>query len=297
MKQNTYFLLFLFSFFAIKINSHAQDASNAHTAIKTVISKAVDTTPKEHIGLEVKPVRLDFNLSKGEAVIQTLNITNNFPFKMVFRAYTSDWLRDSVGVHQYLKPGTLDRSCAKWISFENNSVEIAPKETKQIIVKMKMPNTDSAMAQMKWCLVFLESVKENKIDKPSDSVRTSVNTIFRVGIHVLQTPPQLKSDKKLEMISFKSIANQRNNYQITCINKGETQLECKGYLELSSLADNTKKTVGPIMFPIFPDQKRLVNFSLPQDIPNGKYSILAVVDANDDDVPLQASEATVEIKQ
>jgi len=248
------------------------------------------------MGLEVKPVRIDFHLSKGEFAYQSIFVTNNFSTTMQFKARFVDWMRDSLGGHEYSEPGTTPRSCAQWMSFGNDVVEIEPGKTKDILVRLKMPDNDSAVAEMRWCLVFLESVTENRVYKPSDSSRAHVNTLFRVGIHILQTPPQLESQKSLEMLSFKSVPGAKDQFQILCRNTGQTQLECKGYLELSSLETGEKITIEPKIFPLFPDQKRYIDFTLPEGLKKGKYTILAVADAGEDDIPLQASEATIDIK-
>ena len=260
-----------------------------------VVDSALLAKKKANSGLEVKPAKIDFHLSKGESASQAIYITNNFGKTMQFKARFSDWMRDSMGGHQYLEPGTTERSCAKWMSFANDVVEVEPGKTKEFLIKMKMPDNDSAIQEMKWCLVFLESVKENKVYKPSDSSKAHVNTIFRVGIHILQTPPKLQSQKELEMVSFKSIPGSKNNYQILCRNTGQTELECKSYIELSELKTGKKTTVGPVIFPMFPEQRRYTSFTLPPDMEKGKYSVLAVVDAGEDDIPVQASEAIIDV--
>lgn len=290
-KETIYFLFMAFCLFYI-VPSHAQ-TDTAKGLIR--VNDTIAMVKKKGIGLEVKPVRIDFSLTPGRSAVQPIYITNKFPEKMVFKARFSDWVRDTVGGHQYLEPGTIPRSCAQWMSFENNSVEIEPGKTKEILVKMQLPPDDSTVETMHWALVFIESVKENRILKPTDSSRTTMNTIFRVGIHILQTPPNLQSEKQIEMVSFQSMPEQKGRYRIACKNTGETQLECKTYLELSSLDNGQKTTVGPVMFPIFPDQDRFIDFDLPQDLAKGKYSILAVIDANEDEVPLQASEAVIEV--
>ena len=263
---------------------------------KNVVVDSALLAKQKNSGLEVKPAKIDFHLTKGESASQAIYITNNFNKTMQFKARFSDWMRDSVGGHAYLEPGTTPRSCAKWMSFANDVVEIEPGKTKEFLIKMKVPDDDSAIQQMKWCLVFLESVKENKVYKPSDSSKAHVNTIFRVGIHVLQTPPKLAAQKELEMISFKSVAGSKNNYQILCRNTGQTELECKSYIELSELKTGKKTTVGPVVFPIFPEQRRYTNFTIPPDMEKGKYSVLAVIDAGEDDIPVQASEAIIDVE-
>jgi hypothetical protein len=282
------------------IITFAQDASTSVFSIdpakqNIIMDSSAFLRKKATTGLEVKPVKIDFHLSKGESASQAIYITNNFQRTMQFKARFSDWIRDSMGGHIYSDPGTQERSCTQWMSFANDVVEVEPGKTKELLIKMKLPDNDSAIQEMKWCLVFLESVKENKVYKPSDSSKAHVNTIFRIGIHVLQTPPKLQNQKELEMLSFKSMPGSKNNYQILCKNTGQTELECKSYIELSELKTGKKTVVGPVVFPIFPEQKRYISFTLPSDIEKGKYSVLAVVDAGEDDIPVQASEAVIEV--
>jgi hypothetical protein len=276
-------------------NTSPSTPATDSTKQNVVMDSATLAKKKATTGLEVKPAKIDFHLTKGESASQAIYITNNFPKTMQFKARFSDWIRDSLGGHIYLEPGTQERSCAKWMSFANDVVEVEPGKTKEFLIKMKLPDNDSAIKEMKWCLVFLETVKENKVYKPSDSSKAHVNTIFRVGIHVLQTPPKLQGQKELEMLSFKSIPGSKNNYQILCKNTGQTELECKSYIELSELKTGKKTTVGPVVFPIFPEQRRYTSFTLPTDMEKGKYSVLAVVDAGEDDIPVQASEAIIDV--
>jgi hypothetical protein len=280
----------------IHSTTSAQISVDTARATPSSDSAAAARKKASSTGLEVKPVKIDFHLSKGESAYQPIYITNNFNRSVQFKARFSDWMRDSLGGHVYLEPGTIPRSCAQWMSFNKDMVEIEPGKTKEILVRMKIPDSVSVTDEMKWCLVFLESVVENKAYKPSDSSRTYVNTIFRVGIHILQTPPQLESQKDMQMLSFSSVEGKENLYRILCYNSGKTELDCKSYIELSSLASGEKTTLEPIRFTVFPEQRRYTEFALPATIAKGKYAALAVVDAGEDDIPLQASEAVIEVK-
>lgn len=268
----------------------------AQTPIQANVPIPDTTKKKNSIGIAVKPVRIDFHLSKGEVAYQPIYITNNFSTTMQFKARFMDWMRDSTGGHIYGEPGKFPRSCASWMSFNKDLIEIEPGKTGEILVRMKVPDDDSAVKEMKWCLVFVESVAENKAYKPSDSSRAHVRAIMRVGIHILQTPPSLADKKDVKMLSFNSVTGEKNKYRILAENTGETQLECKSYIELQSLATGEKTTIPATEFPLFPKQKRYMDFTLPDTLPKGKYTALGIVDAQEDDIALQASEAEIEIK-
>ncbi len=286
------FSLFLHFFIGVFLLSQ----TNAGAQKDTLSLANNPVSVKGSTGLSVKPAKIDFNLSKGEAAYQVIYITNEFNRTMQFKATVLDWMRDSTGAHIYADPGTFGRSCARWISFNKDVIEVEPGKTGELLVRLVVPDSASAVSEMKWCLVMLESVTENKKLKPSDSSRAVVNMTMRLGIHILQTPQAFMTDKNIEMVSFTADKADPHNFKILCRNTGKTQLQCLTFLEVTSLQTGEKIKLDPKKFPIFPDQKRYINFTLPNTLAKGKYTVTAVVDAGDDDVPLLASEAVIDLK-
>ena len=271
-------------------------ANSAFAQQDTMSLSSNPPKPKGSTGLAVKPAKIDFTLGRGEAAYQVVYITNEFNRTMQFKANVLDWMRDSTGAHQYAEPGTYSRSCARWVSFNKDVIEIEPGKTGELLVRMIVPDSAEAISEMKWCLVMLESVTENKKLTPSDSSRAVVNMTMRLGIHILQTPQSFLTDKNIEMVSFTADKIDSRQFKILCRNTGKTQLQCLSFLEVTSLQTGEKIKLDSKKFPIFPDQKRYVSFTLPATLAKGKYTVTAVVDAGDDDVPLLASEAVVDLK-
>lgn len=239
------------------------------------------------------PTTLDFKLAGGQGESQVVNISNGSAKKVQFRLYLNDWIRDSIGGHAYYRADTLPRSCAKWVSLSTNFVELEPGQVKQVTVKLQMPDDPNAVKEMKWAMLFIETVEEANAAKNS-STQASVRNLLRIGVHIYQTPPTL-SNREIKVLDLKPSAEGANTYNLVCKNTGDIMLECKSYLELSSLADGTKTKLEAVEFPIFPDQRRLVTFELPKNLAKGKYSALAVVDGGED-MSLEAVESQVEVK-
>ena len=110
--------------------------------------------------LGVYPTALAFSLSKGNSESQVVNITNGSDKKMQFRLYLNDWIRDTVGGHEYYEPNTISRSCSRWVTLNKNFIELEPGKSTQITIKLTIPdsaNTD----EMKWSMLFVETVEEN----------------------------------------------------------------------------------------------------------------------------------------
>ncbi len=243
--------------------------------------------------LGVYPTTLDFSLANGQSEAQVINISNGSDKKVQFRLYLNDWIRDIEGGHEYFDPNTRPRSCARWITLNRNFVELEPGKSTQITVKLAVPDSAEATSQMKWAMLFIETVQEQD-NMTNKNAAATVRNLLRIGVHIYQTPPNI-TEKEVRILDLKPVDSIPNVYQILCQNTGEIMLECKAYLELTSLTGGKKTKIEATDFPMFPDQKRLISFTIPKDLPKGKYSALGVVDGGED-LSLEAMESTVEIK-
>lgn len=248
-------------------------------------------------GLSVNPATVEFTLGAGQTAIAKLQVSNTLKERKSFKIYIQDFYRDSLGRHVYQPAGTFIHSCANWVTLDKPFVDLQPNESVTINIRMTVPDSPGAASEMKWCMLFLETVNEMVAPIASDVKRAAaISDQMRMGVHIYQTPPLM--NKEIKMLAFKSVPNEKGHYIIGCQNTGGTQMRVSAYLELSPLdggEDAKKIKVGPKRFPIFPDQKRYVELELPKDLAKGKYTIVAALDAGSD-VPLAASQAVIEVK-
>lgn len=246
-------------------------------------------------GIFVDPATIDFNLLNGQSGTAKVKIINQMDVKKQFKIYLNDWQRDTLGRHSYVDPGALPISCSRWINIDRNFVELNPGEMTDVTVKLTVPDSAEAVRGMRWSMLFIETVEEKKTPAKIDGVVTSVQTSYRIGVHVYQTPPT-KAAKEIQMLSFSPKANTQDSvYRIEVKNIGDAQVHCKGFIELLNTANGKKTKLKPIEFPMFPQQVRYVDFVLPASMAKGRYTVVAAVDAGED-VPLEAAEKTIEIK-
>ncbi len=246
-------------------------------------------------GLLVNPSALEFRLLNGQAGVSNLSIINNLKEKKQIKLFVADWLRDTTGRHVYLKPGTISHSCSNWISLDKDFVELEPGQAINIEVKLKVPDSADNVKIMRWGMVFVETIAEKTTQVNPGRVTTTITTNMRIGVHVYQTPPNL-DNAEIKMLSFDPKPNAGDSiYRIVCQNTGAVQLQCKSYLELSSMEDGKKIRLNNDDFPMFPEQKRYIDYKIPGNVPKGKYNVLAVVDAGED-LPLEAAQAVIEVK-
>jgi len=238
------------------------------------------------------PTVLEFAVTAGQSESQVIYLTNGSNNKMQFKLYMNDWMRDSSGSHEYYDANTQPRSCARWVTLDKNFVELEPGGSTTATVKMSVPDSPAAVSQMKWAMLFVETVEEQK-NNDSKKAQAMVRNLLRIGIHVYQTPPNL-TKKEIKVYKLEPVPDNPKQYRLFCQNTGEIMLQCKSYLELTNVKDGKKTKLEPVEFPVFPEQKRYVIFDLPANLQKGKYSALAAVDAGDD-MSLEAVESTVEI--
>ena len=197
------------------------------------------TTPaKKSGGIFINPVTVEFNLTNGQTGISKLTINNGMPKKTRLNLYLNDWYRDTLGNHVYLNPSTIPRSCSNWISLDKTFLELEPGESAEVTIKMHVPDSATAIKDMKWSMLFVETVRE-KVVPNTKTLTTAVNTDYRFGVHIYQTPPTVVN-KDVKMLSFNSLPNNKNRYRITCQNVGEIQINCTSYIEILSMADGKK---------------------------------------------------------
>jgi hypothetical protein len=247
----------------------------------------------EQLGIEVKPVTLEFSVTPGSSAARKIFITNALSEKTQFTAYINDWRRDTIGSHVFSDPGKDPRSCALRVSVDKPFFELAPGERQELNVTLLEPLDSLSNSQMSWCMLFIETVKEKKIGG-AIGFKTTIANRYRVGVHVYQTPPEV-TEKEIRLLKIESLNDSANRYRLVCQNTGQTQLQCSGYVELFSLQDGSKIRIPSQEFPLFPEQVRYVDFRLPAQIAKGKYTLTGIIDAGNE-VALEAGQLTIEIK-
>ena len=245
--------------------------------------------------VSIQPSILDYHLNPGTTESQSITITNLSQKKMIFEANMADWLRDSTGSHQYYKADTLKQSCATWVSLDKNLIELAPGQSQTLLVKMRVPTDPSAIKEMKWAMLFLQSVAEQDGSTKNKNVATKIKEVVRVGIHIYQTPPQLTT-KSARALSFTPVPGEKNTYELAMANTGDVMLNCKAHLELTNVASGSEVKLDNIEFPVFPGGNRKVKLTIPGNLSAGKYSAIAVLDLGED-MALEALEKEIEIRK
>jgi hypothetical protein len=263
-------------------------------SVKKMAGKKIDN-PSGQKGLTVFPARLVFNLDKGQSSSQVLNIGNFTDTRYQITIDFKDWIRDTLGKHVYTPKGTSQQSCASWLHFDKSIIDLSPGEATTLTVTMSIPNDEQAVSGMKWTMLVVKTVAEKHAPVQGARLATQIEHVYGLGIHVLQTPPNI-SNKELKMLSFSALAGKNRLYRVVCRNIGGVELTAKFSVELSEVETGKKTVLQPDPVPLFPQQTRYVDFELPAGLAKGKYTAIALIDAEDDAVPIEAAEKEIEIR-
>lgn len=251
-----------------------------------------DMTPDNTISAQ--PINNYFNLKAGESGSVNIYVSNKLPKKMQFNVYLSDWRRDSIGGHIYSEPGTELRSCSRWLTLNTNFLEVDTGSVGVVTVKLQLPDSLEADKDMKWAMVFIETIEVAKAPVTANEMKSEIVPRTRFGIHINQTPPGANF-KEIKIIGFTQMEGKKDFFRIIGKNNGEVEMLCKSYIELSSTVSGKKFTVSPIQVPLFPEQIRYFDFQLPTNLPKGKYTMIGVIDPGDD-LDIEAAQISINIE-
>jgi len=69
-----------------------------------------------------------------------ITITNNSAKTQSLEVSLGDWNRKVDGAHDYFKPNTKPYSCASWLTFDKNFIEIPAGKSGEITLTMQAPD-------------------------------------------------------------------------------------------------------------------------------------------------------------
>lgn len=294
MKHTTLFLALSLSLTIAHAQQGNVSASNQSSSADSIRKSAFKKKT-----IAISPATLYFNADRGESQTQKINIDNGLDSPFSFQVTLADFNRNENSEITYFKPGTTPYACAQWLTMSNNVIEVPPHSSGSVDVTITVPDSASATEKSTWGMILLETVKQKVFQETHGDINANIERAYRVGVQVYQTPPTVLN-KDMRMKDFLPMQS-RGAYRIICKNEGGVMLRCNAYIELVSKQTGEKvkvypKNEGQHPFKVLPGQLRNIDFEVPASVPKGKYTAVAIVDANDDEVPLEAAQLEIELK-
>jgi hypothetical protein len=237
-------------------------------------------------GVSINNGKLFFSALPGDHETIDVLVTNPNADEIILQAFLKDWFRDTLGQKIYQEPGSMGTSCAEWVSVEPENI-VVPAEGNAIVrVKMDVPEDYDLNEGVKNAMLFVRQIKDpSKGGENQRALKSSMEVVFQIGIHIYYSHPGL-TRKGMEIKSFSM--NPSNPEKQICLaleNTGEVITE--GFIQIEFTNQETGKEYRILDQALganfLPDDYRNFYFRLPENLPSGKYTAMAIVDIGSDE--------------
>lgn len=221
-------------------------------------------------GLSMSPTRLFFSGNPGDVVRQTIKLHNSSDRSYSLTTHMKDWDRGEDGEKKYYEAGTLPQSNAVWLSVSENTVTLAPGSTKEITVTMRIPA--AAAANVTNSMLFFTQLPTQE-DHRKSTQGLGVITLFELGAHIYNTPPQ-NLRQHIEITAMDQ--NDSNQLLVQVRNDGNTVADATVKFEMTHTATGAEHKLQPVSISMLPGTVQIIRFQLPDQL-SGDYLGVALV--------------------
>ncbi len=247
-------------------------------------------------GFVVSPMELHYEVNAGAEGVLPLTISNRADAPLTVRLYLVDSRFGSDGVEENVDPGTLERSCAAWTVFQENVIDLEPRETRKVAVALTVPPESRGSY---WTKVFIEEISSPQMSSTVQGDRTyNILMKQRVGVRIFEDVPGTTTPgltiTNVEVA--KGSAGEPPSVFVDVSNVGNSILRCMGEVELRDAegAITEKISMGSLgRFVVFPDGERRLAVRPQGRLNPGTYTALAIIDFGGDH--LVAGDALLEL--
>ena len=226
----------------------------------------------------VTPMEYHISVGNNETGAYSFWVRNRSEDTIALKVYTGDFLIQPDGAEAFLDPGTVERSCSKWITVSPEEFELAPDESKAVRFEIVVPPEKSGSY---WGMIFIEQTNKPTI-KTAQKGQQQFNILSfqRVGVRVYENTPGSKpgEGKITQVIEDDGAKDEFMKVSMRMENNGDLLLKCKGSVDIKDDKGETVESIPVSEFNCYPKSSRLVNVALKDKLKAGHYSALAVID-------------------
>ncbi|NJO88303.1 MAG: hypothetical protein HC831_04530, partial [Chloroflexia bacterium] len=213
---------------------------------------------------EVSPVELKFTAEPGQTQSIPITITNHANKNSAFSVILADFVINKEGEKIVLPSASSEHSLVNWLSINPPFLELAPNETRQIIVNLQAPVGDYST---RWAHIFIRSTNEQTALIADKSVQTGISLSSQIALIAYQSPKSNVNFKmKITGLSESTNLNDTlRRFKAKLDNIGDKITDCKVSLLASNLATADEKLLQTLKFVSFPDTQKEVYFEFNKD--------------------------------
>ncbi len=225
----------------------------------------------------VSPLSIEFHALPETDQTKTLYIENKGSEPVNLGIYPRDYLLQEEGLEKELPPGTIQQSCAKWVSLsEKGYIHLPPHSGKEVQVSIQVPKGAQGFY---WSKLFLEE----EIPAPEEeSTGKKILVRQRWEIRIFEKVPNTTA-LSAEISQLKILPPEESNplsVEVSLLNSGNTLVNCLGEVAIEDQA-GLLVTSYPLAyeetFSCYPHSKRLFRVPLTEVLPNGTYKAIAII--------------------
>lgn len=241
-----------------------------------IVSTIYAVTSVAAQGVSMSPTRLFFTGKPGETVTETVLLNNSSENDYTLSISYKDWERDEDGNKIYFKPDTLELSNAAWVSTFENTIDLAPQSSTEVLVTMEIPKEVSETTVTNSMMFFTQLRKQS--DKASVQSGIGIITLFEFGLHIYYTPPA-NTLKSLEITNMEEVMDeeaQNGKVAVSIHNDGNVVNDATVEFELTNTDTGVEVKLDPKPVSMMPGAGQVVPFTLPENL-SGNYLGVAIV--------------------
>ena len=242
---------------------------------------------------EVAPIRLNFSVDPGETQTKTITVKNNGNNKSSIVLSFQDYLIYKNGDRKVLSAGSSKNSIAQWITLNPSYLEINPNQAQTVEVTLQAPNDNYSS---KWGILNVSTAKEQTAFQADKELTTGLSVFGRINVNLSYTPMG-ESNKRVQISNLKEVTKPEDTlrrFTANVDNLGNTITDCKIYLIASNLQTMYEKKFQTVNLKAYPQTSRNVELTLPNKMPEGTYSLSAILDYGSSKA-LEGTQITIEV--
>ncbi|RLE31130.1 hypothetical protein DRJ27_02275 [Candidatus Acetothermia bacterium] len=222
--------------------------------------------------IAVYPLSIEVPVPPGKEATVGFWVENVGSTAADVRITLHDWFRTPEGKLQVLPPGTLEGSCAAWITCSHTTIAIPPGEKVWVSIVISAP--EDAIGD-RWALFLVTEYPPE--ERPGEGMGTRVLVAYAVKL--LRRDPDHASPAG-EIRSVEVLGVHPLKLRIHYVNTGNAHTKNSGTVEVRDIFGETVRSFSIDEFPTLPGEERVLVVEDPtgEPLPEGVYYAFATVD-------------------
>ncbi len=228
----------------------------------------------------VSPLELHFEVSEGDRGGMPIIVTNRGNRHVTLKLYFGDSRLLPDGSEENMLAGGHRRSCAPWMLFADQILELDPGKSEEIPVVLEVP--EGARGTF-WTKLYVEEISTG-VNPPGDEASLPPeHPGERVAVRLFENVPgTIHRLARIEEIAAPpATGDVPATVSVRVKNTGNALLHCRGWVELHSSDGSVVDTLRlgrDNRFLLYPDSYRNLVLESEKPLDEGTYTALAMID-------------------